>query len=59
MPGFRGSGFLQASRDEDIHPARFDIALINPPFSIDLESPPRLKPLACTTWDGTARALAR
>jgi len=34
---------------EDIHPARFDIALINPPFSIHLESP-HLKALACTTW---------
>ncbi|WP_235516656.1 methyltransferase domain-containing protein [Caballeronia cordobensis] len=34
---------------EDIHPARFDIALINPPFSIHLESP-HLQTLECTTW---------
>jgi SNF2-related domain/Methyltransferase domain/Helicase conserved C-terminal domain len=40
--------FRQAGM-EDIQPARFDIALINPPFSIHLESP-HLKPLACTTW---------
>jgi predicted RNA methylase len=40
--------FRQAGM-EDIHPARFDIALINPPFSIHLESP-HLQTLECTTW---------
>jgi hypothetical protein len=49
---FEAAGFECQFRHagmEDIHPARFDIALINPPFSIHLESP-HLKPLACTTW---------
>ncbi|GJH26866.1 SNF2-related protein [Caballeronia novacaledonica] len=40
--------FRQAGM-EDIHPARFDIAIINPPFSIHLESP-HLQTLDCTTW---------
>ncbi|SAK57648.1 SNF2-related protein [Caballeronia temeraria] len=40
--------FRQAGM-EDIRPTRFDIALINPPFSIHLESP-HLQPLECTTW---------
>ncbi|KXV11125.1 helicase [Caballeronia megalochromosomata] len=40
--------FRQAGM-EDIHPARFDIVLINPPFSIHLESP-HLQTLECTTW---------
>ncbi|WP_321794605.1 SNF2-related protein [Caballeronia sp. J97] len=40
--------FRQAGMEE-IHPTRFDIALINPPFSIHLESP-HLQPLECTTW---------
>ncbi|MDR5826031.1 SNF2-related protein [Caballeronia sp. LZ043] len=40
--------FRQAGM-EDIHPVHFDIALINPPFSIHLESP-HLQPLGCTTW---------
>ncbi|GJH30585.1 SNF2-related protein [Caballeronia novacaledonica] len=40
--------FRQAGM-EDIHPTRFDIALINPPFSIHLESP-HLQTLECTTW---------
>ncbi|GGD94285.1 SNF2-related protein [Caballeronia grimmiae] len=40
--------FRQAGM-EDIHPARFDIALINPPFSIHLESP-HLQTVECTTW---------
>ncbi|NVH76311.1 helicase [Paraburkholderia sp. JPY432] len=34
---------------EDIQPRSFDIALINPPFSLHLESP-HLKPLPGTTW---------
>jgi hypothetical protein len=34
---------------EHIHPQSFDIAVINPPFSIHLESP-NLKPLPGTTW---------
>lgn len=49
---FEAAGFQCEFRQagmEDIHPARFDIALINPPFSIHMESP-HLKPLACTTW---------
>jgi hypothetical protein len=41
-------GFRQAGM-EDINPARFDIAIINPPFSIHLESP-HLQTLECTTW---------
>ncbi|CAG9165622.1 SNF2-related protein [Cupriavidus pinatubonensis] len=45
--GFDGS-FRHAGMEE-IHPKRFDIALINPPFSIHLESP-HLKPYDCTTW---------
>ncbi|WP_250479738.1 MULTISPECIES: SNF2-related protein [unclassified Caballeronia] len=40
--------FRQAGM-EDIHPARFDIAIIDPPFSIHLESP-HLQTLECTTW---------
>ncbi|WP_309790889.1 MULTISPECIES: SNF2-related protein [unclassified Caballeronia] len=40
--------FRQAGM-EDIHPVRFDIAIINPPFSIHLESP-HLQTLECTTW---------
>ncbi|MDR5762979.1 SNF2-related protein [Caballeronia sp. LZ035] len=40
--------FRQAGM-EDIHPVRFDIALINPPFSLHLESP-HLQPLECTRW---------
>jgi hypothetical protein len=49
---FEAAGFdceFRRAGMEDIHPARLDIALINPPFSIHLESP-HLKPLACTTW---------
>ncbi|WP_439673122.1 Putative helicase superfamily II (plasmid) [Cupriavidus necator] len=45
--GFDGS-FRHAGMEE-IHPTRFDVALINPPFSIHLESP-HLKPYDCTTW---------
>lgn len=45
--GFDGS-FRHASMEE-IHPKCFDVALINPPFSIHLESP-HLKPYDCTTW---------
>ncbi|PMY01185.1 class I SAM-dependent methyltransferase, partial [Pseudomonas sp. GW460-13] len=45
--GFDGS-FRHAGMEE-IHPKRFDAALINPPFSIHLESP-HLKPYDCTTW---------
>ncbi|AME28588.1 SNF2-related protein [Burkholderia sp. PAMC 26561] len=49
---FEAAGFECVFRQagmEDIQPTRFDIALINPPFSIHLESP-HLKPFACTTW---------
>jgi hypothetical protein len=49
---FEGAGFeceFRRAGMEDIQPTRFDIAIINPPFSIHLESP-HLKPLACTTW---------
>lgn len=45
--GFEGS-FRHAGM-EDIHPTRFDVALINPPFSIHLESP-HLKPFGLTHW---------
>ncbi|MGX6564881.1 hypothetical protein [Cupriavidus necator] len=45
--GFDGS-FRHAGMEE-IHPRRFDIALINPPFSTHLESP-HLQPYDCTTW---------
>lgn len=45
--GFDGS--LRHAGMEDIHPRRFDIALINPPFSIHLESP-HLQPYNCTSW---------
>ncbi len=45
--GFDGS-FRHAGMEE-IHPRHFDIALINPPFSIHLESP-HLKPYDCTSW---------
>lgn len=34
---------------EDVKPRNFDIGIINPPFSIHLESP-NLEPYACTTW---------
>lgn len=47
-----GAGFeaeIIVSGMEDIHPKGMDVALINPPFSIHLESP-NLKPYACTTW---------
>ncbi|SAK89244.1 hypothetical protein AWB82_06244 [Caballeronia glebae] len=49
---FEDAGFhceFRLAGMEDIHPTRFDIALINPPFSIHLESP-NLQPLECTTW---------
>ncbi|SAK94967.1 SNF2-related protein [Caballeronia catudaia] len=49
---FEEAGFEREFRQagmEDIRPTRFDIALINPPFSIHLESP-HLQPLECTTW---------
>jgi hypothetical protein len=49
---FEDAGFHCEFRQvgmEDIHPTRFDIALINPPFSIHLESP-HLQTLECTTW---------
>jgi len=45
--GFEGS-FRMAGMEE-IHPRRFDVAIINPPFSIHLESP-HLQPFGCTTW---------
>ncbi|SEI23840.1 SNF2-related protein [Paraburkholderia hospita] len=45
--GFDGD-FRRAGM-EDIHPGSFDFALINPPFSLHLESP-NLKPYPCTTW---------
>lgn len=45
--GFEGS-FRMAGMEE-IHPRNFDVALINPPFSIHLESP-HLRPYGCTTW---------
>lgn len=34
---------------EDVHPRGMDVALINPPFSIHLETP-NLSPYLCTTW---------
>ncbi|CAB3806766.1 methyltransferase [Pararobbsia alpina] len=34
---------------ENIHPQSFDFAVINPPFSLHLESP-NLKPFPGTTW---------
>jgi len=34
---------------QDAKPRHYDIAIINPPFSIHLESP-NLEPYACTTW---------
>jgi hypothetical protein len=34
---------------EEIRPKHINVALINPPFSIHIESP-CLKPYACTTW---------
>jgi hypothetical protein len=49
---FEAAGFECEFRQagmEDIHPTRFDIALINPPLSIHLESP-HLQPHECTTW---------
>ncbi|SPS02896.1 Helicase superfamily protein II (fragment) [Cupriavidus taiwanensis] len=45
--GFEGS-FRMAGMEE-IHPRHFDVAIINPPFSIHLESP-HLQPFGCTTW---------
>ncbi|SPC24803.1 DEAD/DEAH box helicase [Cupriavidus taiwanensis] len=45
--GFEGS-FRMAGMEE-IHPRHFDVAIINPPFSIHLESP-HLQPFCCTTW---------
>ncbi|WP_250508130.1 SNF2-related protein [Caballeronia sp. GAFFF3] len=49
---FEDAGFdceFRKAGMEDIHPARFDIAIIDPPFSIHLESP-HLQTLECTTW---------
>ncbi|CAD6559261.1 SNF2-related protein [Paraburkholderia sabiae] len=49
---FEDAGFeceFKLAGMEDIQPVSFDLAIINPPFSIHLESP-HLKPLACTTW---------
>ncbi|OUL80400.1 SNF2-related protein [Paraburkholderia hospita] len=49
---FEDAGFeceFRLAGMEDIQPVNFDIAIINPPFSIHLESP-HLKPLECTTW---------
>lgn len=34
---------------EEIHPRHLNVAIINPPFSIHIESP-CLKPYPCTTW---------
>lgn len=34
---------------EEVRPKHFNVALINPPFSLHLESP-CLKPYPCTTW---------
>lgn len=34
---------------EEVHPRNYGVALINPPFSIHLETP-NLKPYQCTTW---------
>lgn len=45
--GFEGS-FRQAGMEE-IQPRHFDVAVINPPFSIHLESP-HLQAFGCTTW---------
>ncbi|HVI89366.1 MAG TPA: DEAD/DEAH box helicase [Dongiaceae bacterium] len=45
--GFEGA-FLHAGM-QDIHPERMDVCLLNPPFSIHLESP-HLKPYGGTTW---------
>ena len=47
-----GAGFeceLLHAGMEDIHPKRFDVAIINPPFSLHLESP-HLQPFSCTAW---------
>lgn len=47
-----GAGFeaeIVVSGMEDVHPKGMDVALINPPFSIHLESP-NIKPYSCTTW---------
>lgn len=49
---FEAAGFtvsLKHAGMQDIQPYGFDIALINPPFSIHLESP-HLFPFSCTTW---------
>lgn len=48
---FEAAGFKVSIRRagmEEIRPHGFDVALINPPFSIHLESP-HLHPFACTT----------
>ncbi|MGT2509659.1 SNF2-related protein [Cupriavidus basilensis] len=45
--GFEGE-FRQAGMEE-IQPARFDVCLLNPPFSIHLESP-HLKAYGMTSW---------
>jgi hypothetical protein len=49
---FEAAGFtvtLKHAGMEDLRPANFDVALINPPFSLHLESP-HLYAFDCTTW---------
>ncbi|CAE6967741.1 helicase-related protein [Paraburkholderia domus] len=49
---FEAAGFtvtLKHAGMEDLRPANFDLALINPPFSLHLESP-HLHAFDCTTW---------
>ncbi|WP_230877621.1 MULTISPECIES: SNF2-related protein [unclassified Burkholderia] len=48
---FEGAGFKVSIRQagmEEIRPSGFDVAMINPPFSLHLESP-HLYPFECTT----------
>ncbi|WP_434667797.1 SNF2-related protein [Paraburkholderia sp. A3BS-1L] len=48
---FEAAGFkvnIRRAGMEDIRPSNFDVAVINPPFSLHLESP-HLQPFACTT----------
>jgi hypothetical protein len=49
---FEAGGFtvsLKHAGMEDLRPSNFDISLINPPFSLHLESA-HLYPFDCTTW---------
>src|SRR5690606_5196869 len=43
-----GADFIKAGMEE-IAPADFDVALINPPFSLHLDSP-MIQGYSCTTW---------